>query len=228
MKRRILLADDSPHAQRMGERILRDEGYEVVSVTDGETALLRARDFDPDVIIADISLPGVSGYDICREVKAKKDAVFTKVILTAGLLEHFDAEKATQAGYDGILRKPFEASAMLELVNSLVEAGAVARQMFSEEEAARVVRVETADAAPPRLFIPLPVRTEMRTEPPPAAPPPPAAETEPAPPAVVPPAIDPGLVRAAVTMAVEAAIPNLIDEITARVLETLEKDQSTE
>lgn len=221
MKRRILLADDSPHAQRMGERILREEGYEVVSVTDGETALLRARDFDPDVIIADISLPGVSGYDLCKEIKAGKHSAFTKVILTAGLLEHFDVEKATEAGYDGSLRKPFEASAMLELVNSLVEAGVIARQMFSEEEAARVVRVETAEPAPPRLFIPLPVRQEPRTE----VPPEPTAATEPeaAAPAVSS-VIDPGLVRAAVTMAVEAAIPSLIDEITARVLETFEKE----
>lgn len=226
MKRRILLADDSPHAQRMGERILREEGYEVVSVTDGETALLRAKDFDPDVIIADISLPGISGYDLCKEVKAKKDRVFTKVILTAGLLEHFDTEKATQAGYDGSLRKPFEASTMLELVNSLVEAGVVARQMFSEEEAARVVRVETAEAAPPRLFIPLPVRAEPRIEFPPEPEPSPVREPEPALPAAEPVPIDPGLVRAAVTMAVEEAIPGLIDEITARVLEALDKDKT--
>jgi len=224
VKRRILLADDSPHAQRMGERILREEGYEVVSVTDGETALLRAQDFDPDLIIADISLPGISGYDLCKEIKAKKDSVFTKVILTAGLLEHFDAERAVQAGYDGSLRKPFEASAMLELVNSLVEAGVVARQMFSEEEAARVVRVETADPAPPRLFIPLPLRTERRGQFTPEPQPPAPAEPERAPVVAASGAIDPGLVRAAVTMAVEAAIPNLIDEITARVLETLEKE----
>lgn len=54
---RVLLADDSPHAQRMGERILRDEGLEVVSVTDGETALVRLLDADPDVIVADAFLP---------------------------------------------------------------------------------------------------------------------------------------------------------------------------
>lgn len=226
MKRRILLADDSPHAQRMGERILREEGYEVVSVTDGETALLRAKDFDPDVIIADISLPGISGYDLCKEIKAKKDSVFTKVILTAGLLEHFDIERARQAGFDGSLRKPFEASAMLELVNSLVEAGVVARQMFSEEEAARVVRVETAEATPPRLFIPVPVRTEPRIELTPEPEPPPVREPEPALANAESVSIDPGLVRAAVTMAVESAIPALIDEITARVLETLDKDKT--
>ena len=58
---RILLADDSPHAQRMGERILREEGYEVVSVTDGDTALFALDDVDPDLIMADVFLPGRSG-----------------------------------------------------------------------------------------------------------------------------------------------------------------------
>ena len=58
----VLLADDSPHAQRMGERILREEGYEVVSLTDGETALVRMADVDPDLVIADIFLPGRNGF----------------------------------------------------------------------------------------------------------------------------------------------------------------------
>ena len=61
---RILLADDSPHAQRMGERILRDEGYEVVSITDGDTVLVRLADVDPDVILADVFLPSASGIEI--------------------------------------------------------------------------------------------------------------------------------------------------------------------
>ena len=81
----ILLADDSPHAQRMGERILKEEGYEVVSITDGETALLRLADVDPDLVIADVFLPGRSGFDLCRYVKTHHR--HARVILTAGLLE---------------------------------------------------------------------------------------------------------------------------------------------
>ena len=67
----ILLADDSPHAQRMGERILREEGFEVVSVTDGETAMLRMPDVDPDLVIADVFLPGRSGFEMCRAIKSR-------------------------------------------------------------------------------------------------------------------------------------------------------------
>ena len=66
---RILLADDSPHAQRMGELILREEGYEVVTITDGATVLLRLPDVDPDLILVDVTMPTRSGYEICEFVK---------------------------------------------------------------------------------------------------------------------------------------------------------------
>jgi len=80
----ILLADDSPHAQRMGERILREEGFEVVSVADEAAALARLKDVDPDLVIADVFLPGGGGLDLCRYIKNLHRHI--RVILTAGLL----------------------------------------------------------------------------------------------------------------------------------------------
>ena len=82
---RILLADDSPHAQRMGERILREEGFEVVSLTDGDAALQRLADVDPDLILADVFLPGKSGFDLCWHVKNDPHLRHVRVVLTAGL-----------------------------------------------------------------------------------------------------------------------------------------------
>lgn len=170
----------------MGERILREEGYEVVSVTDGDTALVRIRDFDPDLVIADISLPGKSGYDVCSEIKANRFRTYTKVVLTAGLLEPYNHEAAVAAGSDGVLRKPFEASLLLEAIGALVEAADSARNE------APVPEPETVASLPPA-----------------------APEPQPA------PRIDPTLVRAAVTLAVEASLPQLIDEITEQVLSTI-------
>ena len=114
----ILLADDSPHAQRMGERILREEGFEVVSVTNGETAMLRLADVDPDLVIADVFLPGRNGFELCRHVKSLHRHV--RVILTAGLLEQFDEEEARRAGCDAILKKPFEASVVMQTIRPLI------------------------------------------------------------------------------------------------------------
>src|SRR5271170_2360431 len=115
----ILLADDSPHAQRMGERILKEEGYQVVSITDGETAVLRLSDVDPDLVIADVFLPGRSGFDLCRYVKTHHQ--HTRVILTAGLLEELDEDEARQSGCDAILRKPFAASVVMQTIRPLAQ-----------------------------------------------------------------------------------------------------------
>ncbi|HXI42126.1 MAG TPA: response regulator [Bryobacteraceae bacterium] len=118
---RILLADHSPHAQRMGERILRDEGYEVATVTDGETALLRLKDLAPDLILADISLPSRTGYEVCEYVKTSGKYPQTRVVLTAGPVASYDEARAQATGADGFVRKPFEASVLLNLVQPLIE-----------------------------------------------------------------------------------------------------------
>jgi CheY-like chemotaxis protein len=185
---RILLADDSPHAQRMGERILREEGFEVVSLTDGDAALKRLADVDPDLILADVFLPAKSGMEICRYVKNDLKLRHVRVVLTAGLLEPFDEEEAQRAGCDAILKKPFEASKLMETIEPLIKAAQLARGLFAEVLASAAATPETPAAAPAA----------------PAAPP--------------APEIDPERVRAAITLALDAALPAMIHEITERVL----------
>ncbi|MDP2997132.1 MAG: response regulator [Bryobacterales bacterium] len=174
---RILLADDSPHAQRMGERILREEGFEVVSVTDGETAIIRLGDVDPDVVIADALLPRKSGYELCEFIKSQPRHRHVRVLLTAGLLEPFDEERARQVSSDGLIKKPFEASAVVAMVKPLVEAAGLARAAIAEVAGAEP---EAADSG-----------------------------------------LDPEMVRAAVTLAVDAAMPALVEGITKEVVERL-------
>jgi DNA-binding response OmpR family regulator len=181
----ILLADDSAHAQRMGERILREEGFAVVSVTDGETALLRMSDVDPDLVIADVFLPGRDGFELCRSIKDSHRHV--RVILTAGLLETFDEDEARRAGCDAILKKPFEASQVVETIRPLIHDAQLARGLFAEAIAAARPSSETPPAKMPH-----------------------AAEP-----------IDPERVRAAITLALDAALPALVQEITERVLVAL-------
>ena len=180
---RVLLADDSPHAQRMGERILREEGFEVVSVTDGETALLRLPDADPDVVLADVFLPGKSGYDICHYIKSDPQWRHSSVVLIAGLLEHLDEAEALRVGADATLRKPFEASIVLETLRPLVDKARQARGLFPPE--------------------------------PEKAPQPPQEKQ------AATPYIDPERVRAAVTIALDRALPSVIEELTQKVLSAL-------
>jgi CheY-like chemotaxis protein len=174
---RILLADDSPHAQRMGERILRDEGHEVITVSDGRVAMLRLQDAEPDLIIADISMPEVSGYELCEYVKSHGGA---PVILTAGAVEPVDEREVDRVRADGILKKPFESTLLLNSIG-------------------RFVTGSRKRAAPPASS---------------AATQPPAAPRSVA-------IIDPEQVRAAVTVALDAAMPALIDQVTDRVVAAL-------
>jgi len=184
---RVLLADDSPHAQRMGERILREEGFQVVSVTDGDTAFLRLADVDPDVIIADVYLPNRSGFELCRYVKSDPALKHTRVILTAGMLEDFNEEEARQAGCDAILKKPFEASMVVETMKPLMEAAHFAKGLFGEQVEAQKAAVAEAIQH---------LQTQR-------------------------PELDPERVRAAITLALDAALPTMIEEITERVLVAL-------
>ena len=183
---RVLLADDSPHAQRMGEMILREEGYEVVSVTDGETALLRLKDVDPDLVMVDAFLPRKSGYEICRYMKSTPRHLHARVILLAGLLEVVDDEEVRRCGSDALIRKPFEASAVAKTVAALVLEAQLARGLFADQ-----IKDEQPVPEPALLVAP-------------AAPP--------------KPVVDPERVEAAVTVALDAAMPALIKEITERVL----------
>ncbi len=146
---RILLADDSPHAQRMGERILRDEGHEVITVSDGKVAVLRLDDAQPELIIADISMPEVSGFELCEYVKRTSGI---PVILTAGPVEPIDEKEVDRVRADGILRKPFEASALLESIGRFAvgrkkQGAPVVRAAAKPARAVAVIDAEQVRAA---------------------------------------------------------------------------------
>ena len=140
----ILLADDSPHAQRMGQRILAEEDHQVVCVSDGEAAALRLPEADPDVVIADAHLPGRSGIELCRYIKSSSR--YVRVILTVGSLEALDEAGAKLAGCDAILRKPFEASVMAETLAPLLAAARNDRQtMAAANSSPAVVAAQPPD-----------------------------------------------------------------------------------
>jgi CheY-like chemotaxis protein len=182
---RILLVDDSPHAQRMGERILSEEGYEVVTVSNADSALIRLDDVDPDVVLADVVMPGRTGYEICQYLKMSPRHRHVRVILTAGVMETLDEAAAARVETDGILRKPFEASALIAAVKPLAEAAAVDRAALVPREPGARERVPVKAAAP---FVAV---------------------------------VDEEQVRAAVTVALDASMSSMVDEIAKRVLAAL-------
>ncbi len=146
----ILLADRSPHARRMGEKILEDEGYAVVCVADGTAALKLLTNIDPDVVVADAFLPGCSGLDLCRQLKKQKRRI--RLILTAGLLDPLDEEEGRRAGCDAIIRKPFEATAFLESVREQVQLAQAARHPKDDRERIAAEVARQLELALPKFF----------------------------------------------------------------------------
>jgi CheY-like chemotaxis protein len=104
----LLLADDSAAVQKVIELTFADEGMEVVSVGDGQTALQRLESLIPDVVLADAFMPGLNGYELCRSMK--DDARFSQipVMLLVSSFAPFDEAEAQRAGADDVITKPFQ------------------------------------------------------------------------------------------------------------------------
>ncbi len=200
------------------------------------------------------------------------------MVLTAGLLEPFDEEQARGAHYDAILKKPFEASAMIEAIKPLAAAAQAGREskaavaVIPASEPASASVVSTSEPAhssvvseskrgglrglfdrKPTVIRVVPDLDPVPPPPPPPPPPEPKAEPKPEPKPAPRPALQPGgagdsaieryarqflsksapvppdpeRVRAAVTLALDAAMPELIEAITSRVLTALERESST-
>lgn len=118
---KILLADDSPHAQRDGSRILVELGYEVATVSNGSAALKRFEEEPPDLLIADTSMPGLTGLEVCQRIKRQPQWAATPVLLALAAFELYDAEEGRQAGADAVIQKPFIPSALEKAIGELLK-----------------------------------------------------------------------------------------------------------
>ena len=118
---RVLLADDSTHAQRMGTKILTGEGFEVVTVSNGEAAVKKLTGGGFDLVLADVFMPGRTGYELCAFVKTDPKTSHLPVILVVGQLEPYDPSQGERVQADGVLTKPFEASKMLAMVKGALK-----------------------------------------------------------------------------------------------------------
>ena len=118
MRKSILLADDSATIRRVVEITFSDTDFHVESVGSGAEAMGKLDDLRPDVVLADVVMPGPTGYEICRRIKSSDRPV--PVLLLAGTFETFDHEEARACGADGCLLKPFESRTLLDRVTSLL------------------------------------------------------------------------------------------------------------
>jgi CheY-like chemotaxis protein len=164
---KILVADDNSNIQKMVTLALKSEGIDVVAVGNGEAAVKKAIDINPDLVLADIFMPVKSGYEVCEFLKQDKRFSHVPVVLLAGAFDPFDEREAQRVGADGVLKKPFVppdplvalvkellARSSEHLVGVSIPAQAASPIQSSPSASAPVAEASAPSATAPQTFTP--------------------------------------------------------------------------
>lgn len=145
---KILIADDNFQNCELLEAYLSDEPYEIAMAYDGQETLNKVREFEPDLILLDIMMPKLSGYEVCQRLRKDPTTRNIPILMVTALNEMGDIEKAVQAGADDFLTKPINRIELAVRVKSLLRV----RHLTNERDRL-LAYLEEVDAARP---------TEMR------------------------------------------------------------------
>ncbi len=118
MAQRLLLADDSITIQKVVELVLAEEDFEIKAVNNGEEALNALESFKADIVLADIEMPKMNGYQLCEKIKQNPKTAAVPVILLAGAFEPIDEDLSRQVGADDSVIKPFESQELISKINA--------------------------------------------------------------------------------------------------------------
>ena len=127
-KGKILVVDDEVYIVHILDFSLGMEGYEVVTALDGEEALAKAAEHKPDLIVLDIMMPGMDGYEACRRLKAGEETRGIPVILLSAKGRNVDQKQGFEVGADDYITKPFSPRKLVERINAILHQGTVPRQ----------------------------------------------------------------------------------------------------
>ncbi len=119
---RLLVVEDDDDIRALFSATLQRAGYQPRVASSGQQALDQADELVPDLVISDVSMPGLSGLDVCRALKAEPRTAATVVLLISALSTEQDREAGLQAGADDYLTKPIRPTVLLERVQSLLGA----------------------------------------------------------------------------------------------------------
>ena len=156
---KILIADDNTNIQKMVSLAFEERGIDVVSVGNGETAVRKLPDVNPDLVLADVFMPVRNGYEVCEFVKKDTRYAHVPVILLVGAFDPLDEREARRVGADGVLKKPFvPPDPLIAMVMSALERNprvaaelAKAKEVIPEPEPLPEVLENPAQKAPAPL-----------------------------------------------------------------------------
>ena len=142
---RVLIADDIQQNRELLEAYLADEGYEILMASDGQQTMQLVDQHQPDLILLDIMMPRMSGYEVCSQIKGDPARRGIMVLIVTALNETGDIEKAVNAGCDDFLTKPVNRLELRTRVRSLLRVRHLANERdrllaYLEEMEHRVLR----------------------------------------------------------------------------------------
>lgn len=120
MTKKILIVDDEPNIVMALEYSLKKQGYEVFIARDGEEAIDILEYSAPDIVVLDIMMPNVDGYQTIKWIKNNKALVNTKVVFLSAKNKNSDIEKGLELGADKYLTKPFSVKKVITKINELI------------------------------------------------------------------------------------------------------------
>lgn len=118
----ILIIDDDPKIQSLVRVLLDSQGYYVGTADDGETGVARALSEAPDLVITDMNMRGVTGWEVARRIKADTASRDTKVMALSAFTSAGDRDEAFEAGCDGYDNKPIEPTRLIEKIGKILSA----------------------------------------------------------------------------------------------------------
>ncbi len=119
-EKKILVVDDDAFIRRPLEFILRKEGFAAVTAVDGEDGLAKVEGERPDLIVLDVMMPGIDGFDVCRRVRTDPRFSSIPVILLTAKGQEADCERALAAGATEFMSKPYSPSELLRRVREIL------------------------------------------------------------------------------------------------------------
>jgi CheY-like chemotaxis protein len=119
---RVLIADDTPEAVELLEAYLAGTDYELAIATDGEETLARVADWHPDLILLDVMMPKISGFEVCKRLRGNPATRDIAVLMVTALDQASDVERAVDAGTNDFLSKPINKTELLLRVRNLLAA----------------------------------------------------------------------------------------------------------
>ncbi len=136
MRKKLLVADDSVTIQKVVSLTFAGEDIAIESVANGDLAIGRVKEFKPDLVLADVLMPGCTGYEVCARIKSDPELSRIPVVLIVGTFEPFDEAEAARVKCDAWLTKPFDTSELLRVVHSLM--GIEPGELMPVSESARL------------------------------------------------------------------------------------------